>query len=155
MLKKKKQYYLDQAKQKGFNLPAFHGARIQRGYRLGSILRGLFHWPWAVPYLNRVLEWLVKKRYKTGVNIALDVMDGKQLKRTVGKRDKQAISELASQKSSQVQSGGGQKATKRKAQPSKISSPSGKKAKTSPKQNKPGQNLEYIYIYFFFQNKSK
>ena len=145
---KKNQYYLDQAKQKGFNLPAFHGARIQRGYGLGSILRGLFHWPWAVPYLNRVLEWLDVAALARMA--ALDVMDEKKIKRTVGKREKQAISELASQKSSQAQSGGGRKATKRKAQPSKISSPSCKKAKTSPKQNKPGQNLEYIYTYIFF-----
>ena len=33
------QYYLDQAKQKGGNLPAFHGARFQRGYGLGSITK--------------------------------------------------------------------------------------------------------------------
>ena len=33
------QYYVDQAKQKGGNLPAFHGARIQRGKGLGSILK--------------------------------------------------------------------------------------------------------------------
>ena len=36
------QYYVDQAKQKGGNLPAFHGARFQRGYGLGSIFKGLF-----------------------------------------------------------------------------------------------------------------
>ena len=38
------QYYVDQAKQKGGNLPAFHGARFQRGYGLGSIFKGLFRW---------------------------------------------------------------------------------------------------------------
>ena len=36
------QHYLNQAKQMGGNLPAFHGARSQRGYGLGSIFKGLF-----------------------------------------------------------------------------------------------------------------
>lgn len=137
------QYYLDQAKQKGGNLPAFHGARFQRGYGLGSIFRGLFRW--AVPHLKQGAKILGKKALQTGVNIAQDVMDGKQFKTTVGKRAKQAISELASQNPSQAQSGGGQKATKRKAQPRKNSSPPGKKRKTSPQQKKPGQNLEYFF----------
>ena len=30
------EYYLNQAKRKGGNLPAFHGARFERGYGLGS-----------------------------------------------------------------------------------------------------------------------
>ena len=59
---------------------------------------------------------LSKKALQTGVNIAQDVMDGKHFKTTVGKQAKQAISELASQNSLQAQSGGGRKATKRKAQ---------------------------------------
>ena len=35
------EYYLNQAKQKGGNLPAFHWSRFQRGYGLGSIFKGL------------------------------------------------------------------------------------------------------------------
>ena len=45
------QYYVNQAKQKGGSLPAFDGARFQRGYGLGSILRGLFRW--AMPHLQQ------------------------------------------------------------------------------------------------------
>ena len=45
------QYYLDQAKQKGGNLLAFHGARFQRGYGIGSIFKGRFHR--AMPHLQQ------------------------------------------------------------------------------------------------------
>ena len=38
------QYYVDQARQKGGNLPAFHGSRFQQGYVLGSIFKGMFRW---------------------------------------------------------------------------------------------------------------
>ena len=53
------QYYLDQAKQKGGNLPAFHGTRFQRGYGLSSIFKGLFRW--AVPHLQHGAKMLGKK----------------------------------------------------------------------------------------------
>ena len=58
------QYYLDQAKQKGGNLPAFRGAQSQRGYGLGSIFRGLFRW--AVPHLRQGAKVLGKKAIQTG-----------------------------------------------------------------------------------------
>ena len=137
------QYYLDQAKQKGGNLPAFHGARFQQGYGLGSIFRGLFRW--AVPHLKQGAKILGKKALQTGVAVGQDILEGKNLNQSIQKRGKQAIGELASQNSSQAQSGDGRKATKRKAQPSNISSPPGKKRKTSPQQKKPIQNPEYIF----------
>ena len=72
------QYYLDQAKQKGGNLPAFHGTRFQRGYGLGSIFRGLFRW--AVPHLQEDAKMLGKKALQTGVDVAQDVLAGENLK---------------------------------------------------------------------------
>ena len=128
------QYYVDQAKQKGRNLPAFHGARFQRGYGLGSIFRGLFRW--AIPHLQQGAKVIGKKALQTGVNVAKDVLDGDNIKTAISKQAKQAIGNMASQKSQQAQSGAGQKGTKRKAQGSKISSPPGKKAKASPQQKK-------------------
>ena len=65
------QYYLDQAKQKGGNLPAFHGARFQGGYGLGSIFKGLFRW--AMPHLQQGAKVLGKKALQTGVDVAQDV----------------------------------------------------------------------------------
>ena len=58
------QYYVDQAKQKGGNLPAFHGGRFQRGYGLGSIFKGLFRW--ALSHLEhyRVPKCSGKKLFK-------------------------------------------------------------------------------------------
>ena len=72
------QYYLDQAKQKGGNLPAFHGARFQREYGLGSIFKGLFRW--AVPHLQQGAKMLDKKALQTGVQVAQDVLAEENVK---------------------------------------------------------------------------
>ena len=125
------QYYVDQARQKGGNLPAFHGARFQRGYGLGSIFRGLFRW--AMPHLQQGAKVIGKKALQRGVNVVQDVLDN--IKTAVHMRTKQALG-LPSQNSLQGQSGAGKKSIKRKAQGSTISSPPGKKAKTSPQQKK-------------------
>ena len=132
-------FYLDQAKQKGGNLPAFHGARFQRGYGLGSIFRGLFRW--AVPHLQEGAKMLGKKALQTGVDVAQDVLAGENLKTAAKKRAKQALG-LPSQDS--PQSGAGKKGTKRKAQPRKKSSPPGKKRKTSPQQEKPEDKFSFL-----------
>ena len=133
------QYYLDQAKQKRGNLPAFHGARFQRGYGLGSIFRGLFRW--AVSHLQQGAKMLGKKALQTGVSVAQDVLAGENLKTATKKRAKQALS-LPSQNSSQ--SGAGKKVIKRKPQPRKNSSPPGKKRKTSPQHKKPGEKFSFL-----------
>ena len=125
------EYYLNQPKQKGGNLPAFQGARFQRGYGLASIFRGLFRW--AVPHLKQGAKMLGKKAPQTGVNVAQDVLAGENLKTAVTKQGKKALG-LTSQKS--PQSGDGKKGTKRKAQLRNNSSPPGKKRKTSPQQKK-------------------
>ena len=133
------QYYVDQAKQKGGNLPAFHGARFQRGYGLGSIFKGLFRW--AMPHLQQGAKMLGKKALQTGVQVAQDVLGGENVKTATKKRAKQALG-LPSQNSSQ--SGRGRKATKRKAPETKISSPSGKRVKASQQQKKPEDKFSFL-----------
>ena len=78
------EYYLNQAKQKGGNLPAFHGARFQRGYGLGSIFKGLFRW--AMPHLQQGAKMLGKRALQTGVDIAQDVLAGENVKTATKKR---------------------------------------------------------------------
>ena len=84
------QYYVNQAKQKGGSLPAFHGARFQHGYGLGSIFRGLFRW--AMPHLQQGAKVIGKKALQTGVNVVQDVLDGDNIKTAVHKSTKQALS---------------------------------------------------------------
>ena len=83
------QYYVDQAKQKGGNLPAFHGARFQRGYGLGSIFKGLFRL--AMPHLQQGAKMIGRKALQTGVNVAQDVLDGDNIKKAISKQAKQAL----------------------------------------------------------------
>ena len=124
------QYYLDQVKQKGGSLPAFHGARFQRGYGLGSMFKTLFRW--AVPHLRQGAKVVGKKALQTGANVAQDVLQGENFNTAVTKRGRQALG-LASQKSPQAQSGEGRKATKRKAQPKTFSLAPAKKQKRAPR----------------------
>ena len=116
---------------KGGSLPAFHGARFQQGFGLGSIFRGLFRW--AVPHLQHGAKMLGKKALQTGVDVAQNMLAGENLKTAVTKQGRKFLG-LPSQNSSQA--GAGQNPTKKKAQPSKISSPPSKKRKTSPQQQK-------------------
>ena len=133
------QYYLDQAKRKGGNLPPFHGARFQRGYGLGSIFKGLFRW--AMPHLQQGAKVLGKKAVQTGVDVAQDVLAGENVKAVLTKQGKKALG-LPSEDS--LQSGAGKKGTKRKAQARKNSSSSGKKRKTSPQQEEPEDKFSLL-----------
>ena len=71
-----KTYYLNQAQQKGGSLHVFHGAPYQRGYGLGSMLRGLFRW--AVPKVSSAAKAAGKAALKEGVGLAQDVIEGKK-----------------------------------------------------------------------------
>ena len=129
------EYYVNQAKQKGGNLTAFHGARFQQRYGLDSIFRGLFRW--AMPHLRQGAKVLGKNALQTGV--AQDVIEGKDVKTAVSKRAKQALSDITSQHSPQEQSGGGgKKAVERKAHLKNISSPTSKRRKTTPQKQRKG-----------------
>ena len=100
--------HVNQAKQKGGNLPAFHGSRFQQGYGLGSIFKGLFRW--AMPHLQQGAKVLGKKALQTGVQVAQDVLEGNNVNTALAKRSREASGGLV------PQAGGGQKSTKRKVQ---------------------------------------
>ena len=114
------EYYLNQAKQKGGNLPAFHASRFQLGHGLGSIFKGLFRW--ATPHLQQGAKVPGKKALQTGVQFAQDVLDGDHVNTALAKRSREAIGELV------PQTGSGWKSTKRKVQLRGL--PPGKKQKT-------------------------
>ena len=117
------QYYVNQTKQKGGNLPAFRGAQLQQGYGLGNIFRGLFRW--TMPHLQQGAKVLGKKASQTGANVAQDVLADGNLNTAVNKRAKQVIADIL------PQAGAGRKAIKRKTQ--FHSSARNKKRKTTPR----------------------
>ena len=122
-----KTYFLHQAQQKGGQLPAFHGGMVQRGYGLGSFLKGLYRW--AVPHLNSGLKTVGKHALKEGLGVAQDVLNGEAVGDSLTKRGKKAINSLTSQNA--PQGGGGRKGIKRKKSAKAVSRPSTKKQKTS------------------------
>ncbi|EDO45503.1 predicted protein [Nematostella vectensis] len=64
-------------RQKGGSLPAYHSATIQRGYGLGSILKGLFRW--AVPKVSAATKSASLAALKEGVGFAKDALHAYKL----------------------------------------------------------------------------
>lgn len=86
------EYYL---KQTGHGMPAFTGARYQRGHGLGNILRSLTKL--AVPFLKKGASRVGKQALKTGMDIAQDAMQGHNIKAAAKKRVSQGLKQLITQ----------------------------------------------------------
>ena len=56
----------------------FHGGQIQRGYGLGSFFSSLARR--ALPFLKQGAKALGRAALKTGINVAQDVLAGKNVK---------------------------------------------------------------------------
>jgi hypothetical protein len=74
-------YYLRKA---GHGYPVITGGRFQRGHGMGSIFGGLFKA--AMPLLKSGAKTLGRETLKTGLNIAGDVVQGKNLKQAAKTR---------------------------------------------------------------------
>jgi hypothetical protein len=77
------QYFIRQARgamQTGGDMPAFAGARYQKGHGLGSIFAKMRA---ALPWFFKAVG---KQALKTGVNVAQDVIAGKKLRDAIRPR---------------------------------------------------------------------
>ena len=72
-------YYVNQARQRGGGMPHFAGARYQRGHGLGAIFSRLRA---ALPSL---LKMFGRHAIRAGANIADDVLGGKRFGEVVGR----------------------------------------------------------------------
>lgn len=76
-------YYLNQ---KGRGYPVYAGRRFQRGHGLGSILGSLFKS--AAPLLKKGAKALGKEALKTGMHVAADALEGRNVKESLKSRVK-------------------------------------------------------------------
>jgi hypothetical protein len=74
-------YYIHQA---GKRYPGFAGRIYERGHGLGSIFGGLFKT--ALPVLKKGAETLGREALKMGLNIAGDVVQGRNIKQAADAR---------------------------------------------------------------------
>ena len=88
-----KVYYLKN--KNGGALAGFHGARIQRGYGLGSFFKSIACV--AVPLVKRDINAIGQKAIETAVNVGHDVLAGKNVKEAAKNRGRQAVNDLAEQ----------------------------------------------------------
>ena len=126
-----KSYYAKQVQHGGGTLSAFHGARIQRGYGIGSFLGGLLRS--AVPFFKEGAKAIGKTALTTGLNIANDVMEGKTLKSSARTRAIEAKNSLQNKALDTARNVLGQtgKGIKRQASPNEFIQPRTKKKKAS------------------------
>lgn len=83
-------YYISQAG--GASIPIFRGSRNQRGHGIGSVLGGLFRS--AVPILKKGFQKIAPTALKTGLTIAGDVLEGRNLKEAARSRVSEGIKNL-------------------------------------------------------------
>ena len=122
-------YYVGQV---GRGHPVFTGARTQRGYGLGGILGGLFRS--AMPLIKRGAKTLGREALRTGVGIAQDAMEGKDIKKAAKARLLHAGRNLTNKAVRGVTARtaqGPRRGIKRKASGRRAISTSGRKRKRS------------------------
>ena len=98
-------YFHNQTKEKGYShlggaLPGFQGARMLRGFGLGSLFRGFYRT--ALPFAKTRAKLLGTTLMDTGTNILKDVAKGRNLKKSVEKRGKQGELELLNKVKTQM-----------------------------------------------------
>ena len=121
-------YYTNQ---NGGALPAFHGTRIQRGYGLGGILRGMFNW--LFPHAKTATKTIGNEVLRTGVGVAQDVIQGQDFQSSIKSRAANSVRGLAKRaiNGNKSQTGGGKKSIKRKTSDTSVSSPAARRKKTT------------------------
>lgn len=123
-------YYTQQV---GKGLPVFTGPRSQKGYGLGGILGGLFRS--AMPLIKQGAKTLGREVFNTGIGLAQDALEGKNIKTAARTRLRQAgrnLSQKAVRKLGASQTGDHQRrGIKRKAPRRRITSKNGKRPKRS------------------------
>ena len=84
-------------------LPEFQGARMQRGFGLGSLFRRFYRT--ALPFAKTRAKFLGTTLTDTGANIRKDVTNGRNLRKSVEKRGKQDGLELLNKVKTQMGNG--------------------------------------------------
>lgn len=78
--------------QYGGNLAAFHGARVQKGYGLGNLLKGAFRS--IIPLIKEAGKTVGRSAFHAGTQVLGDIFEGKNLKKSVQNRTSQAGQKL-------------------------------------------------------------
>ena len=123
-----KDHFLRQ--QRGGNIAGFRGARMQRGYGIGSIFKSLARY--AIPLFKQGAKVVGKRALQAATEVGQDVLQGKNVKEAFKSRGKQAVSDVVENAAKKVMTGKGRKKGIKRAAPAKtpIRGPT-KKQKTS------------------------
>ena len=87
--------------QKGYGFTPFIGKKRQRGYGLGNILGGFFRSiiPMVKPVLKKAAVNVGKRALKGGIEVAKNVLEGKNIKEAIKDEAKQGLFDLKNEAS--------------------------------------------------------
>ncbi len=126
-------HYVDHyTRQLGRGYPVFRGAPTQKGYGLGNILGGLFRT--AMPLIKQGAKTFGRQAVRTGLGIAQDALEGKNVKSSAQSRLKQTGRRMTRRAIQNVDSRltvPARRAIKRKHNRKRVTSTSGKRARRS------------------------
>ena len=111
-----KDHFLRQ--QRGGNIAWFRGARMQRGYGIGSIFKSLARY--AIPLFKQGAKVFGKRALQAATEVGQDVLQGKNVKEAFKSRGKQAASDVAKNAAKKVMTGKGRKKGIKRAAPAKT-----------------------------------
>lgn len=133
------EYYVNQVTHKGEGPPPYHGTRIQRGHGVGGFFLRMFKQ--VVPFLKDTVKTLGKEAAKTGLGIAQDALQGRDIKKSAVERTKKSASSLVDRASTLVESqpNGTKTVTKTKSTTKKSQKTRKRKNKTSKTSKKSGK----------------
>ena len=135
--------------QNGGALAGFRGARIQRGYALGSFFKRIARV--AVPLVKRGINAIGQKAIETAVKVGHDVLTGKNVKEAAKNRGRQAVNDLAKQGVNNIkgQIGGGPERKRKSQQGSRLKTGSQRKTITSTRASKRKTSpLDVMYRFY-------
>ncbi len=126
-------HYVDHyTRQLGRGHPVFQGSRTQKGFGLGNILGGLFRT--AMPLFKQGAKTLGRQALRTGLGIAQDALEGKNIKTAAQSRLKQTGRHMARRMIQNADSRlnrPARKNIKRKRNQKRATSTSGKRSRRS------------------------
>lgn len=97
-------FYIAQAQQSGHGLSGFEGTPYQRGSGLGSLFKGLMRL--VFPIAKKVGKAVGKEALSTGVQIASDIVGGRDIKESFMERGKEGTERLLDKGAQAIKRGG-------------------------------------------------
>ena len=127
-----KDHFLRQ--QRGGNIAGFYGARMQRGYGIGSIFKSLARY--AIPLFKQGAKVVGKRALQAATEVGQDVLQGKNVRESVKAHRGKVVKDFVEQGARTLLRQTGHGSKRRQSQRSNLSSVKKQKLEEDPRRPK-------------------